>query len=181
MTIYKFCKTFSFFQLFGNNLVSASYDCTVVVSRLPEGILQENDELLQEKKKENNFLQDNNELSQTSNSLLQENKSPDVQEKNTPLSSNPLTKCFTEEDVRQVSKVQVEKYFLKLEISRNYSKVQVENLFLKTRHDCPQPRVLGNGLTPCFSRRTDQGWSFKTKLSSSSPSGRSQPQPLFQG
>ena len=126
-------QNFLFFQLFGNNLVSASYDCTVVVSRLPEGLMQENNELLQENncllQKNNNLLEGNNELSQNggilqednnllqdNNELSQKNKSLDVQKENTPLSSNPLTKCFTEEDVRQVSKVQVEKYFLKLEI-----------------------------------------------------------------
>ena len=104
--------------------------------------MQENNELLQEKncllQKNNNLLEGNNELSQNggtlqedinllqdNNELSQKNKSLDVQKENTPLSSNPLTKCLTEEDVRQVSKV------------------QVENFFSKTRHDCPQARVLG--------------------------------------
>ena len=103
--------------------------------------MQENNELLQEKncllQKNNNLLEGNNELSQNggtlqedinllqdNNELSQKNKSLDVQKENTPLSSNPLTKCLTEEDVRQVSKVQVE-------------------IFSKTKHDCPQPRVLG--------------------------------------
>ena len=113
----------------------------MVVSQLPEGILQENKSLFQENKsfvreKENNdLLQDNNELSQNddilqqnrsvlqeNNGFLQENKSPDVQEENTPLSSNPRNKCYTEEDVREVRKVQVEKFFFK-----------------EKRPDCPQP------------------------------------------
>ena len=78
----------------------------MVVSRLPEGILQENNELLREKncllQKSNNLLEGNNELSQnggilqednnelSQKSLLQENKSPDVQKKTAPYPLIPL-------------------------------------------------------------------------------------------
>ena len=63
--IFYFCRI----QLCGNRLVSASYDCTVVVSTLPSCF---------------------------------------VQEMATSSSSNKPLKCVTEEEVKQVSTVQVD-------------------------------------------------------------------------